>query len=83
MTDTNETGSLDDTDTYTAELVSPDGTSEQVELEFVEGLPRKSFVRATPGAEDDRTQDVVWELDEGADEVFRYEPAGEPAQDYS
>jgi hypothetical protein len=83
MTDTNETGSLDDTDTYTAELVSPDGTTERVELEFIEGLPRKSFARATPGAEDDSSQDVVWELDEGADEVFRYEPAGEPGEDYS
>ncbi|HEY1531701.1 MAG TPA: hypothetical protein VGF80_12850 [Galbitalea sp.] len=77
MTDTNETGSLDNTDTYTAELVSPDGTTETVELEFVEGLPRKSFVRATPGAEDDDTKDVTWELDEGADEVFRYEQAPE------
>ncbi len=69
-------------ETYTAELVGPNGT-ETVELEFVDGLPRKSFVRATPGAEGDPSRDVVWELDEGADEVFRYEPAGEPAQDYS
>lgn len=69
MTDTNAP------ETYEAELVGPDGT-ETVELEFVDGLPRKSFVRATPGAEDDRSQDVVWELDEGADEVFRYEPVG-------
>ncbi len=57
-------------ETYTAELVGPNGT-ETVELEFVDGLPRKSFVRATPGAEDDPSRDVVWELDEGADEVFR------------
>lgn len=82
MTDTNDTGSLDSTDTYMAELVGPNGT-ETVELEFVEGLPRKSFVRATPGAEDDSSQDVVWELDEGAQDVFRYEPAGMPGQDYS
>jgi hypothetical protein len=82
MTDTNDPEPLEPIETYTAELVGPDGT-ETVELEFIDGLPRKSFTRATPGAEDDPTQDVVWELDEGADEVFRYEPAGEPAQDYS
>jgi hypothetical protein len=63
-------------ETYTAELVGAEGT-ETVELEFIDGLPRKSFVRATPGAEDDPTQDVTWELDEGANEVFRYEPAPE------
>jgi hypothetical protein len=63
----------DHPETYTAELVGPNGT-ESVELEFIDGLPRKSFTRATPGAEDDRSQDVVWELDEGAEEVFRYEP---------
>ena len=61
-------------ETYTAELVGP-GATETVELEFIGGLPQKSFVRATPGAEDDSSQDVTWELDEGADEVFRYEPA--------
>ena len=82
MTDTNESEPLEPIETYTAELVGPNGT-ETVELEFIEGLPRKSFTRATPGAEDDSSQDVVWELDEGADEVFRYEPAGEPGQDYS
>ena len=82
MTDTNEAAPLDPIQTYTAELVGPDG-SETVELEFINGLPQKSFVRASPSAEDDSTQDVTWELDEGADEVFRYEPAGEAAQDYS
>lgn len=76
MTDTNAPESLDSTDTYTAELVSASGT-ETIELEFIDGLPRKSFVRATPGAEDDSSQDVTWELDEGADEVFRYEQAPE------
>ncbi len=76
MTDTTEHEPLEPIETYTAELVGPDGT-ETVELEFIEGLPRKSFVRATPGAEDDSTKDVTWELDEGADEVFRYEPAPE------
>jgi hypothetical protein len=63
-------------ETYTAELVGPGGT-ETVELEFIGGLPQKSFVRATPGSEDDASRDVTWELDEGADEVFRYEPAAE------
>jgi hypothetical protein len=82
MTDTNEPEPLEPIQTYTAELVGADG-SESVELEFIDGLPQKSFVRATPGAEDDSSQDVVWELDEGADEVFRYERAGEPGQDYS
>ena len=69
-------------ETYTAELVGPDGT-ESVELEFIDGLPRKSFVRATPGADGDPSQDVVWELDEDADEVFRYQQAGQPGADYS
>jgi hypothetical protein len=69
-------------DTYQAELVGPDGT-ETIELEFIAGLPQKSFVRATPGHEGDKTDDVVWELDEGADEVFRYEQVGRPAEDYS
>jgi hypothetical protein len=81
MTDTNESAPLDPIETYTAELAGPNG-SETVQLEFINGLPQKSFARATPGAEDDSTQDVDWELDEGADEVFRYEPAGKPAQDY-
>jgi hypothetical protein len=74
--DTNEPAPLDPIQTYTAELVSPEGT-ETIELEFIEGLPRKSFVRAKPGAEDDSSQDITWELDEGADEVFRYEQAPE------
>ena len=74
MTDTHESQPLEPIETYTAELVSPGGT-ETVELEFIDGLPRKSFVRATPGAEHDRSRDVTWQLDEGADEVFRYEPA--------
>jgi hypothetical protein len=82
MTDTNDPQPLEPIETYTAELVGPDGT-ETVELEFIDGLPRKSFARATPGFEDDTSKDVVWELDEGADEVFRYEPAGQPGADYS
>jgi hypothetical protein len=76
MTDTNAPEPLEPIETYTAELVGPNG-SETVELEFIDGLPQKSFVRATPGAENDSTKDVTWELDEGADEVFRYEPAPE------
>jgi len=68
--------------TYKAELVGPDG-SESVELEYIDGLPQKSFVRATPGAEEDTSQDVVWELDEGADDVLRYRQAGQPGADYS
>jgi hypothetical protein len=76
MTDTNQSQPLEPIQTYTAELVGSNG-SETVELEFIDGLPQKSFVRATPGAEDDSTQDVTWELDEGADEVFRYEQAPE------
>jgi hypothetical protein len=76
MTDTSESAPLDPIETYSAELAGPDG-SETIELEFINGLPQKSFVRAKPGAEDDSSQDVTWELDEGADEVFRYEPAPE------
>jgi hypothetical protein len=76
MTDTNEPEPLEPIETYTAELAGPNG-SETVELEFIDGLPQKSFVRANPAAENDSTQDVIWELDEGADEVFRYEPAPE------
>jgi hypothetical protein len=76
MTDTNESAPLDPIQTYAAELVGPDG-SETIQLEFINGLPQKSFVRAKPGAEDDSSEDVTWELDEGADEVFRYEPAPE------
>jgi len=69
-------------DTYTAELVGPDGT-ETIELEFIGGLPQKSFVRAAPGFEDDSTEDIVWELDESAQGIFRYEQAGRPERDYS
>ena len=76
MTDTNEPEPLEPIQTYTAELAGPNG-SETVELEFINGLPQKSFVRANPEAENDSTQDITWELDEGADEVFRYEQAPE------
>ncbi|HEY4266970.1 MAG TPA: hypothetical protein VGM94_02150 [Galbitalea sp.] len=69
-------------DFYNAELVGPDGT-ETIELEFIAGLPQKSIVRAAPGFEDDSTEDIVWELDEGAKEIFRYEQAGRPERDYS
>ena len=69
-------------DTYTAELVGPDG-SETVELNFIEGLPQKSFVRATPGEEDGDDEEMVWELVPGTDGVFRYQQAGVPGADYS
>lgn len=81
MTDTNAPEPTGSAATYTAELIGPNGT-EAIELELIDGLPRKSFARAAPGAEDDSTEDVVWELDEGTDGRFRYLPAGEPAQDY-
>jgi hypothetical protein len=69
-------------DTYKAELVGPDGT-EPVELEYIDGLPRKSFVQAAPGSEGDESQDIVWELDDSSAEPFRYQPAGKPGADYS
>jgi hypothetical protein len=69
-------------DFYNAELVGPDGT-ETIELEFINGLPQRSFVRASPGFENDSTEDIVWELDEGAQGVFRYEQGGRPERDYS
>jgi hypothetical protein len=69
-------------DFYSAELVGPDGT-ETIELEFINGLPQRSFVRASPGFENDSTEDIVWELDEGAQDVFRYEQGGRPERDYS
>jgi hypothetical protein len=68
-------------ETYQAELVGPDG-SETVELEFIGGLPLKSLVRADPADPDDKSREVVWELDDSSKGVFRYEPAGRPAADY-
>jgi len=67
--------------TYTARLVQGEDDGEKaetVELEFIEGMPQKSFVRAMgePGVEQ------VWELISGSDE-FEYRRAGVPGADYS
>jgi hypothetical protein len=73
----------DMSDTYTAELIGPDGT-ETIELDFIEGLPQKSFVRAAPGEEDADPEEIVWELVPSTDEsTFRYQSAGSPGADYS
>jgi hypothetical protein len=68
-------------DTYTATLIGSDG-SQTVELEFINGLPQKSFVRPTGGETADDTEEVVWELDPDAD-GFEYRSAGIPGADYS
>lgn len=65
--------------TYTARLVGSDGT-ETVELDLVEGLPRKSIIRDGGGELGD--EDVVWELVSGSDD-FEYREAGRPGADYS
>jgi len=67
--------------TYTAELVSGDGT-EQVELDFISGLPQKSFIRSGAAGDSEDEDDVVWELDESAD-GYVYREAGRPGADYS
>jgi hypothetical protein len=69
-------------DTYTAELVGPDGT-ESIELTFIDGLPQKSFTRPGPGETGEDAGDEVWELDPSSEGVFRYELAGNSAADYS
>ena len=71
--------------TYTAQLVGSDGT-ESIELEFIGGLPQKSFVRPVSG--DNEGEDVLWELvDSGSTpdnpDGFEYRQAGWPGADYS
>jgi hypothetical protein len=68
-------------DTYTAVLIGR-GSRETIELEFIEGLPQKSFVRATPGEEDGDEEVVVWELVLDA-EGYEYQAAGIPGADYA
>jgi hypothetical protein len=67
--------------TYTATLEGA-GASETVELTYINGLPQKSFVRATTGETGADSEDVVWELDAEAD-GFVYRAAGLPGADYS
>jgi hypothetical protein len=72
-------------DTYTATLIGNDKT-ETVELELIQGLPQKSFVRPTDGdgAAGEEGEDVVWELVPDTDpDVFEYRAAGIPGADYS
>ena len=70
--------------TYTAQLVGSDGT-ESIELEFIGGLPQKSFVRPVSG--DNEGEDVLWELvDDPAangEGDLEYRQAGWPGADYS
>jgi hypothetical protein len=65
--------------TYTARLVGSDGT-ETLELDLIDGLPRKSIIRSGAGERED--EDVVWELVTGSDD-YEYREAGRPAADYS
>lgn len=72
-------------DTYTAHLIGSD-EGDTVELEFIDGLPQKSFVRESAGEEDGDTEETVWELiDQGgsSEGPFRYQSAGSPGADYS
>jgi len=66
--------------TYTADLIGSTGT-ESVELEFINGLPQKSFVRAAGSGESEGEDDMVWELVDGAD-GYEYREAGRPGADY-
>ena len=66
--------------TYTARLVSSAGT-ETVELEFIGGLPQKSFVRAVGGDFDD--EEMIWELVNDDSDGYEYREAGRPGADYS
>jgi hypothetical protein len=68
-------------DTYTANLIGSNGT-ETVELEFINGLPQKSFVRPVEGETPNGNEEVVWELVPDAD-GFEYREAGIPGADYS
>lgn len=63
--------------TYPAQLVGHDNT-ESVELEYIDGLPQKSFARPVG----DTGKEVVWELDPDADD-FVYREGGIPSADYS
>lgn len=66
--------------TYTAHLVGSTGT-ENVELEFIEGLPQKSIVRTVGGDFD--AEEMVWELvTDGTEGRFEYREAGRPGADY-
>jgi hypothetical protein len=67
--------------TYTAHLIGSDAT-ETVRLDLIQGLPQKSFVRASDDGEGEET---VWELvEDGPDEgVHEYREAGRPGADYS
>ncbi|WP_411698726.1 hypothetical protein [Conyzicola sp.] len=71
--------------TYTAQLVGSDGT-ESIELEFIGGLPQKSFVRPVSG--DNEGEEMLWELVDGGASTdssteFEYRQAGWPGADYS
>ena len=65
--------------TYTARLVGSTGT-ETLELDLIDGLPRKSIIREGAGERED--EDVVWELVTDSDD-YEYREAGRPAADYS
>jgi len=65
--------------TYTARLVGSTGT-ETLELDLIDGLPRKSIIREGAGERED--EDVVWELVSDSDD-YEYREAGRPAADYS
>jgi len=72
-------------DTYTANLIGSDATH-SIELDYINGLPQKSFVRPVDGESDGDEEEVVWELvpDADGDEgVFEYRIAGIPGADYS
>jgi hypothetical protein len=68
-------------DTYTATLIGSEST-ESVELEFIDGLPQKSFVRPSS---DEHAEEVVWELIDGSEgaDGFEYREVGSPGADYS
>jgi len=67
--------------TYTARLVGSTGT-ETLELELIDGLPRKSIIREGAGEREGGSEDVVWELVTDSDD-YEYREAGRPAADYS
>ena len=70
-------------DSYTANLIGSDST-DTVELEFINGLPQKSFVRPIDGEAQGDGEEVVWELVPGSDsDAFEYRVAGIPGADYS
>jgi hypothetical protein len=68
-------------DTYRAELIGNDHT-ETIELQLINGLPLKSFVRPTSGEENGDEEEIVWELILGSDPI-QYREAGIPQADYS